>query len=140
MQVQVLPEINGMKYATGEYLSFLDADDFFEPDMLYRAYLKASVNESDIVAFRSDQYLEGKKVFAGAQYTINTNLLPLEQPFAGLDIEQDIFKAFVGWAWDKLFRTKFVRETGLQFQEQRTSNDMYFSILLRSLRQRALRQ
>ena len=49
-----------------------------------------------------------------------------EQPFAGLDIEQDIFKAFVGWAWDKLFRTKFVRETGLQFQEQRTSNDMYF--------------
>lgn len=56
---------NGMKYATGEYLSFLDADDFFEPDMLYRAYLKASVNESDIVAFRSDQYLEGKKVFAG---------------------------------------------------------------------------
>lgn len=117
---------NGMKYATGEYLSFLDADDFFEPDMLYRAYLKASVNESDIVAFRSDQYLEGKKVFAGAQYTINTNLLPLEQPFAGLDIEQDIFKAFVGWAWDKLFRTEFVRETGLQFQEQRTSNDMYF--------------
>lgn len=76
------------------------------PDMLYRAYLKASVNESDIVAFRSDQYLEGKKVFAGAQYTINTNLLPLEQPFAGLDIEQDIFKAFVGWAWDQIIQNE----------------------------------
>ena len=28
----------GMKYATGEYYSFLDADDFFDPQMLELAY------------------------------------------------------------------------------------------------------
>ena len=32
---------NGLSIATGEYLSFLDSDDFFEPDMLEKAYEKA---------------------------------------------------------------------------------------------------
>ena len=34
---------NGLSIATGEYLSFLDSDDFFEPDMLEKAYEKAKV-------------------------------------------------------------------------------------------------
>lgn len=117
---------NGMQYARGEYLSFLDADDFFEPDMLRLAYDRAHTLETDITVFRCDQYFEATGTFAGARYTINDALLPLEQPFAGEEIEQDIFKAFVGWAWDKLFRADFVRENGLKFQEQRTSNDMLF--------------
>lgn len=117
---------NGMQYARGEYLSFLDADDFFEPDMLRLAYDRAHTLETDITVFRCDQYYESTGTFAPARYTINDALLPLEQPFAGEDIDLDIFKAFVGWAWDKLFRADFVRENGLKFQEQRTSNDMLF--------------
>ncbi|MGM9538470.1 MAG: glycosyltransferase [Candidatus Onthomonas sp.] len=117
---------NGMQYARGEYLSFLDADDFFEPDMLRLAYDRAHTLDADIVVFRCDQYYENTKSFAPCQYTINDSLLPLTQPFAGQDIEQDVFKAFVGWAWDKLFRADFVRENHLRFQEQRTSNDMLF--------------
>ena len=31
----------GLEQATGEYLSFLDADDFFEPDMLEKAVTAA---------------------------------------------------------------------------------------------------
>ncbi|MCD8190924.1 MAG: glycosyltransferase [Clostridiales bacterium] len=117
---------NGMQYARGEYLSFLDADDFFEPDMLRRAYDRAHTWNTDITVFRCDQYLEQKDCFTSARYTINERLLPVEQPFAGQEIQGDIFKAFVGWAWDKVFRTEFVRENGLRFQEQRTTNDMLF--------------
>ncbi|MCD7734354.1 MAG: glycosyltransferase [Clostridiales bacterium] len=117
---------NGMQYARGEYLSFLDADDFFEPDMLRLAYDRAHTLETDITVFRCDQYWEQTDTFSPAKYTINSALLPSEQPFAGADIPQDIFKAFVGWAWDKLFRADFVRENHLRFQEQRTTNDMLF--------------
>ncbi len=117
---------NGMRLARGEYLSFLDADDFFEPEMLRTAYDRAHTLETDITVFRCDQYFQETDTYVNARYTINDSLLPLHQPFAGTEIESDVFKAFVGWAWDKLFRTEFVRANGLRFQEQRTSNDMLF--------------
>ncbi|MCD7880546.1 MAG: glycosyltransferase [Clostridiales bacterium] len=116
----------GMKIARGQYLSFLDADDFFEYDMLKIAYERAHTEDSDIVVFRCNQYTESSGRYAGARYTINESLLPEERPFAGADIEKDVFRAFMGWAWDKLFRADFVRSLGLQFQEQRTTNDMLF--------------
>ena len=38
----------------------------------------------------------------------------------------NVFKVFVGWAWDKLFLKEFVDKYHLTFQEQRTSNDLLF--------------
>ena len=44
----------GLEIATGEYLSFLDSDDFFEPDMLEKAWSKAHETRAQVVVFRSD--------------------------------------------------------------------------------------
>ena len=41
----------GMTIAKGKYLSFLDSDDFFSPDMLKHAYLNAEIYSSDITIF-----------------------------------------------------------------------------------------
>lgn len=40
----------GMEYATGEYVSFLDADDFYEAEMLEKAYIN-SVKQMLIYVF-----------------------------------------------------------------------------------------
>ena len=127
---------NGMQYATGEYLSILDCDDFFEPDMLEKAYLEAKKKDLDIVVFGCDFYDNDSGNFRPCTYSINRKLLPRQEVFCAKDVEQDVFKLFVGWSWDKLFRTSFVREHGLRFQEQRTTNDMLFvfNALLRANR------
>ncbi len=116
----------GMKAAEGEYLSFLDADDFFEPDMLEKAYRRARLDNSDIVVFRSDQYIEKTGEYKPMDYSIRRYLLPEKRPFAGTDVKKDVFKLFIGWPWDKLFRADFVKENGLYYQEQRTTNDLLF--------------
>ena len=47
-------------------------------------------------------------------------------PFSYRSLTDNVFKTFVGWAWDKLYRKSFIDEHGLWFQEQRTSNDLLF--------------
>ncbi|MDS0467907.1 glycosyltransferase family 2 protein, partial [Klebsiella pneumoniae] len=36
------------------------------------------------------------------------------------------FDAFIWWPWDKLFRRQAILDTGLQFQDLRTTNDLFF--------------
>lgn len=117
---------NGMQYAVGEYLSILDCDDFFEPDMLKKSYTAAQENNLDIIVFGCDFYYEDTQEFRPCNHSIQRNLLPQKDIFNAQDVTKDIFRLFVGWSWDKLFRTDFVRENNMLFQEQRTTNDALF--------------
>lgn len=117
---------NGLRQASGEYLSFLDADDFFEPDMLERAYAKAKEEDAQIVVFASDQYREDLDDYREVKWTLRKEALPPYRPMNHRTFTENVFKVFVGWAWDKLFRREFVLEHDLKFQEQRTSNDLLF--------------
>lgn len=116
----------GLMEARGEYLSFLDADDFFEVDMLRTAYEKAKEARAQIVVFGSDQYRDDLEAFQSVNWTIRKRSLPPYRPMDYRTFTENVFKVFVGWAWDKLFERKFISERHLCFQEQRTSNDLLF--------------
>lgn len=122
----------GLQAARGEYLSILDSDDFFEPDMLKKAYYAAKVEDADIVVFKSDFYDEQEHRFTPCDYSVREDMLPKINPFGAMDIPDRIFNIGCGWAWDKLFRRDFVEENRARFQEIRTSNDMFFVFYLYS--------
>lgn len=117
---------HGLKEAKGKYVSFLDSDDFFEPEMLQEAYESAEKNQADFVVFNSDQYHMDKECYVEVPWVLRMQEIPPYMPFNYRQLTGNVFKTFVGWAWDKLYRKSFVEENNLWFQEQRTTNDMLF--------------
>ena len=117
---------NGLRYAKGEYLSFLDADDVFELDMLEKAYAKAKECDAQICVFRCEYFDEESHGLEGSESFLVDNL-PEKRPFAGSEVKKNLFDTFVGWAWDKLFLREFIEQNQIRFQEQRTTNDLFFT-------------
>ena len=112
--------------AQGEYLIFLDDDDLYQHDMLEKAYRAAESRDADILVFRSYGQNLQTHYTAPMIWSIRDDLLPDTEVFSARDIHKNIFRCFVWWAWDKLIKRKIILESGLRFQEIRTTNDLYF--------------
>lgn len=117
----------GLESAQGKYLSFLDADDFFEPDMLESAVAKTEEDQSDIVVYGSWLYDTMRQANRQAKWMLNTECLPEGRPFAPSEIADCLFNVFGNYTWNKLFRTSLVREKGIIFQEISRTNDLFFT-------------
>ena len=119
----------GLEIATGEYLSILDSDDYFDADMLEKLYNKATVNKLDIVICRCQSIDTLTGEIKPMQWSIKQNRLPDKSIFNYKDMPDYILGFCVGWSWDKLFKREFVQKNNLKFQNLRSTNDMLFVFL-----------
>lgn len=116
----------GMLSAQGEYLSFLDADDFFDLSMLDKAYSKAKSLDLDVIMFKAIGVDHNTGDNIPIPWSIRSDILPSTDVFSASDIKKDFFHSAIWWAWDKLFKKTHIEKFELSFQEQRTTNDLYF--------------
>lgn len=117
---------NGMKEASGEYLLFLDADDFFEDTLLEKTYLQGKEEQADIVLFGAKQYNEKTGKVSSAPWYLKKEFLPQEHPFSRTSPEVNVLGIATPAPWTKLFRREFVEKEHLSFQGLQNSNDVYF--------------
>lgn len=117
---------NGMSIAQGEYLVFLDSDDFFELDMLELACNRIKEENADICIWAADQYDDQKKQTVIDYCCLKENLIPFE-PFNAANAGNNIFRISNGAPWTKMYSAEFVFSNSLKFQEIKNSNDLYFT-------------
>ena len=96
---------NGMKVAHGEYISFVDADDYVEPVFLER--LTDCISDADISVchYMTEAADEGR----------SSDTVSVEDLYREMFLPQDNIAAFV---WNRLYRSSIIKELALEFDEK----------------------
>lgn len=116
----------GLTKAAGEYVMFLDSDDFFEKEIIKDAYSVAKANRADILLFGARYYEDVTGKYREGKSFVKDHLAPPKQPFCYKDSPKYFYQLTTACPWTKIYRRAFVLETGLQFQPLRNSNDVFF--------------
>lgn len=117
----------GIKHAAGDYLCFLDSDDFLSPDMIEKMLNKCGETKCDVCLCDADDYHNesGRYIYSKNRY-LNQYYMPDVEPFHPFEISDVLFQASTSVPWGKLFRTAFIKENRIEFHSVPRNNDIYF--------------
>ncbi len=114
----------GIEKSTGDYLLFLDCDDFFELNMIEEMLNKITIENSDIVVCNSYVFDNQNNTD-----TLNDNNYKhvKKSPINPQDYPQDLFTFIDGCAWNKIFKASIVKENAILFEDLTSCNDITFT-------------
>ena len=108
----------GLELAEGEYIGFIDSDDYVERNMFEKLYNKAKKEESDIVV--SGYFIEQEEKIKSYQ------LGSLEHYNKSIKENPNIFVYGVPYLWNKIFRRELITKNNIKFNKFRIFEDLEF--------------
>lgn len=110
----------GIPYATGEYISFVDSDDWVEPTMFEELYNKASALHTDLCCCQMQKvYPDGHKGDILQNPHIPEGPITQESRRHFLSNYVSLFASFI-------YRREWILEKQIAFPEDRCADDSYF--------------
>lgn len=130
----------GLLKSQGEYVIFLDADDFYEDTLLEKLYNAAKENNLDIVATDFDLYDNKKDRFIKSPEEEHGNIYAGGTVASKNEFPDFILQSTTGYVWNKLFKSAFIKEKEILFApELYVFEDVYFVCCALSLADRVSR-
>lgn len=114
----------GLDVATGKYIIFIDSDDYIENKMLEHMFLASEEKQAQITICKAFELCDDKKSLM--EWSVKVEYLPTKEVFSSLEVKDHIIQLSIGWAWDKLFLSHFLKENNIRFPDLNNSEDMMF--------------
>lgn len=113
----------GIEQSTGEYIGFVDSDDYIDIDFFEKLYNSATKSNSDIAIA---SILKHKKFFNiyNAKYTKEETAITIQDKIKLCEDK----KHFFFYAWNKIYHSGFIKENNIKFSEGQIYEDVMFAI------------
>ena len=99
----------GMEEVTGEYISFVDSDDWIELDT-YERLIKNLTNE-DVIIFNHSRVEDSTGEVIESKHIKDNEMIELQENFRYL------YAKIAHSCWNKLYKTEYVRKNNFKFLE-----------------------
>lgn len=114
----------GMQFATGEYIGFVDSDDFMDLDFYEKLYNKASINNVDVCMANLKRYINEEAIIPP-----NYNYECRDQ-FENSGVLSDVAKlhllTFRVGVWDKIYKKSFLEKNNIIFTPKLLHEDLLY--------------
>lgn len=111
----------GLSFATGEYITFVDSDDYVTNQFVEKPLNKILKTNADIVVFRN--------------YLDDGDIIPKIKPerldyLSKVDfVEKEDIVPFLDFIWNKLYRSDFLKQNNIKFIPHiKTAEDLIFNL------------
>lgn len=131
----------GLECATGEYILFLDSDDYVEMSALEDLYEKASVQNLDILLFGAHTFFEDEVSSKNIPKQNYSRKCCLDKVYTGLEVicEEQKQGTYITSVCLRLYKLEYLRRYNRRFNEEIIHEDIDYSFftLLHANRVRA---
>ena len=125
----------GLALARGEYVGFVDSDDWCEREMFELLYARAKENDADVVSLAYRPY-DMRTGTYGSPRCFSDRIVGLGDVFSASQLGQDVFNPLVWGPWGRIVRREFLQSNGIVFQEVPYADDVYICCMIHALASR----
>ena len=120
----------GLKYVNGDYVTFMDSDDYVDSDLLERVKASLDENRADCVVFgiREEYFNKEDKLSKVYELTYGLEKRISSREEARAEVIKLEEKTFLGYAWNKFYKTESISRKNLTFEKVTLIEDIVFNI------------
>lgn len=120
----------GLEYVCGEYVTFMDSDDYIDTDLFEKVKVSLDENTADCVVFgiREEYFNKEDKLSKVYELTYGNEERISSQTQLRRTVIKLEEKTFLGYAWNKFYKTDCILEKQLTFEKVTLIEDIVFNV------------